>query len=124
MAEGGLADPLLLDLAREAEEDPTYQDMVEAVRLNDKLQDFPKNHPLRQFKKLMEGMFLYDLPSGTLLCSHDGRFVIPSAARKRYVELLHQSHMAGRTMVDTARRSFFWPGLIQDIIQFYENYQV
>ena len=121
MAEGDLADPLLLELSEEAEDDHIYQEMVDAVCLDDKLQDLPRTHPLKQYKNLMHGMFIVDLPSGTLLCLKDGRVVVPMSARQRYLKLLHQNHMAGRTIVDTARRSFYWPGLKKEIHQNYNN---
>ena len=118
MAEGGLADPLLLELSEEAEGDQIYQEMVDAVRLDDKLDDLPRTHPLKQYKNLMHGMFTVDLPSGTLLCLKDGRVIVPMSARQRYLKLLHQNHMAGRTMVDTAMKSFYWPSLKKEIDQY------
>ena len=104
MAEGGLADPLLLDLARQAEIDRAYQDMIESVRLHDKYKDLPLGHHLKQFKSLIQGMFILDIPAGSLLCLQDGHVVVPIAARKHYLTVLHQNHMAGYIMVETAHQ--------------------
>ena len=47
MVNGEVADPLLLDLARLAEEDEYYSLMVQPVCLGDTLKDLPHNHLLR-----------------------------------------------------------------------------
>ena len=47
--------------------------------------------------------------------------MVPASERRRLVELLHSTHLSDRSMIETARRLWYWSGMKQQITAMYRN---
>ena len=69
--------------------------------------DTLKDDPLKLYKCFIEGMFMMDLPQGSLICLRDSRVAVPLAALQHYLQVLHKNKNRERAMIDSARQSIY-----------------
>ena len=73
------------------------------------------SHPARLFQGVWDHLSLFDEKEDTLLIYDGNRIVIPVDARKRVLELLHESHSGETKTLKRAQQDYYWPGMTADI---------
>ena len=111
----------VLELAAKGLECPEYVELVEFLRSGKELQDVGAEHPARLHASNISIMGVEDTPSGPLVMVDGSRVMVPASERRRLVELLHSTHLSDRTMLETARRIWYWSGMKEQIKGVYRN---
>jgi len=111
------SDPALVKLSKAAEEDESYQQIIEAFRSNKHPKNLPPGHPARQFKSYWDEISL----KNNLLLYQGSRIIVPHQMRKSILDKLHISHPGINRMRELAKRTFYWPGISSQIKQYVER---
>jgi len=94
---------------REASREEEYRGLAQAIRNNDE-----KAEQARPYKKIFAELSVHIL-NDTALVMWGNRVVIPAAARKRMLEILHLSHSGVVKTSELAKTCVYWPGMTSDI---------
>ena len=111
------SDPALKQIFKDAEADPEYQQLVEAIRKGRALKDMDMFHPARTYAKWYDDLSTIDDRDRTLLVYNDSRLVIPVASRGRILKALHLGHAGITKTVAAATRYYLWPFMHNEIAQ-------
>ena len=92
-----------------ANEDPEYQDLLEAVSSEHNFNQLDEEHTARKFKKVWKQLSIINLPNGHLVLYNKSRVVPPVQAVQQLLQELHLHHSSASSMVDTIKLTFYWP---------------
>ena len=94
-----------------AQEDAAYQAMVAAKRENVPANSLPLTHPARQMKGIWDHISLKTVGQATMLVYDACRLIVPTAARRKIVDLLHMPHAGLVKTRKAASQLYYWPGM-------------
>eukprot|EP00094_Tigriopus_californicus_P012427 TCALIF_12013-PA protein Name:"Similar to Tf2-11 Transposon Tf2-11 polyprotein (Schizosaccharomyces pombe (strain 972 / ATCC 24843))" AED:0.11 eAED:0.11 QI:0/0/0/0.5/1/1/2/0/266 len=93
-------------------EDPLYEEVDQTLLQGKDLRALPSSHTALAYKNYWDGLS-YDEDYRVIL--YNARVVVPLAARKTILVVLHQSHQGVRKIRAAARVRCFWPGMSNEI---------
>ena len=108
-----LADPVLQKLRKAGEDDPTYLELLNAVK------DGAWNNTRDEVKAFRKHADTLSVDDGLVLLGH--RVVVPRGHRREVLLRLHASHQGTERTQRRARQSVWWPGITSDIKSMVEN---
>ena len=77
MFQGVMLDKRLLDLVEKANDDPTYQDVIECLHSKQLLTLLDKDHPAQQYKRVWKDLSITQVPNGRVVLFQGTRVVPP-----------------------------------------------
>ena len=89
IAKGGVADPPLLDLTRQAEDDKDYHMMLDSVGLGDQFEDLYRIIQSGSARSCCLGCSSLTYQQAPWSAFEDRCVVLPRAAREHYHQVLH-----------------------------------
>ena len=110
--EDKIPDLALLQLSEAASQDGLYQEVFKAVQDRKLLKNLPPGHPGWVYNNQWESLSVEEKYG--LVLFHD-RIVVPKAARKKLLELLHVQHTGIYKTYENARQLYFWQGMKNEI---------
>ena len=81
------------------------------------VKDTTSDHPVRAHAAIVDEMGVEETARGPLLLVGGNRLFIPRGERRRLLDLLHSTHLGERTMIETARKIWYWGGMNNQIRQ-------
>ena len=106
-------------LAIQARDDNMYQQLLDALRQERKVTEYPNNHEMRDFFGVWDKLGIEETRAGPLI-TVDGRLMVPEVARKKILENLHRCHPGKPTMMANARHLYWWPGMKSEVVSMCE----
>ena len=108
-------DPKLDDLRRAAQECPTYQRLLSAVKTlsSADLKKLPATDPAHAYKQVWDHLSLHE--DGQLVLFETDRIVIPTSARQSILDKLHAGHTGMTKTKKLAQQLYYWPNMGNDI---------
>ena len=85
------------------------------LRSGQDVKDTPPDHPARAHASVMAEMGVEETPRGPLLLVGGNKIFVPSMDRQRLLELLHSTHLSDHSMMEMARRLWWWLGMNNSI---------
>ena len=110
-------DPTNVAIIKAARKDKEYQSVIKDLDKFKKGKDIPKTHPARRYSSVWNDLSSYE----GILFKDCNRMVIPHACRKDLLKALHESHPGITRMSATARASYWWIGMGNEIQQLVQN---
>ena len=107
-----IPDLALTQLSEAASQDSLYQEVFKAVQDKKLLKNLPPDHPAWIYNNQWESLSVEEKYG--LILYHD-RIVVPKAARKKLLELLHIQHTGIFKTYENARQLYFWQGMKNEI---------
>ena len=104
--------PLLDQMAKD---DKNYQLIRQAITASTHPNDLPPDHPGRSYKADW-----HLLGTHNNLVTMGDRILVPKAARKDILRLVHKAHLGQKRTVALASNLYFWRGMPKEIIQLVE----
>ena len=104
-------DPMIQELASEAERDEDYKVLLTALLGCNKFSLLPPIHPARLFQNVWDELSVFE----DKLVMLGNRLVIPQVSRRRILSLLHASHSGILRTRKLAQSLYYWPGMMSDI---------
>ena len=105
-------DPLVQEIAEEANMDPEYVEMMNYLECDTEINDIAPNCELKQMHEFMDRMSIVTLDAGTrLIVKDETEILIPKCLRKQMEDILHFSHTATQSMITQCKNKIFWPGM-------------
>ncbi|TRY80865.1 hypothetical protein TCAL_14072 [Tigriopus californicus] len=99
-------------ISRAAIEDPFYEEVVQTLLQGKDLRALPSSHPALAYKNYWDELS-YDEDYRVIL--YNAWVLVPLAARKTILDVLHQSHQGVTKTRAAARVRYFWPGMNNEI---------
>ena len=103
--------PQFATLREAAGNDQEYQEQIDAIHKGEYRQ-LPISHPARQLEGLWDQLSVLD---HCLILLNGSRIYVPRQARKQLLEDGHKSHCGPQKMKELFRRSYYWPGMNNEI---------
>ena len=94
----------------EVSKDPEMLDLIRAIENKDGSDKFPDS--VAAYNRHSENLLVVD---GVPMLGR--RVVIPASCRQRVLECLHSAHQGPAKMIERAKNSVYWPGMIEDLEQ-------
>ncbi len=104
-------DPALQEIY-DAAEDEDYCAIVHALKQQKSPRNLPPSHPARPYSSVWSDLAIHD----DVLLRYGDRIVVPQAARKEILRLLHVPHAGIVKTRKAAQQLYYWPGLNNDIV--------
>ena len=99
-----------IELIDYAKSDQDYAKIKSLLARGANKDEIGPRHPAKRLKPIWSFLSIQD----DLIYYHN-RIVVPPAARKQIVELLHKPHLGSRKTNELARALYYWPGMNSDI---------
>ena len=113
-------DPLVANLADAGESDPEYSELMKLI--SGEIKSIGKDSSYTDCKSILPFLSVSDLGNGKkIIVKNSHEVLIPVNERKNLVDLLHSTHMSADTMIRSAKGSFTWPGLKNDLGKKYQE---
>ena len=103
------------EIKAEVLKDPEMQDLIKAIENEDGSDKFPDS--VAAYNRHSENLLVVD---GVLMLGR--RVVVPASGRQRVLECLHSAHQGPARMIERAKNSVYWPGMIEDLEQIRKRY--
>ena len=119
--EGAPLDRKVLDTIECAVVDNDYSAVVEVLNEGTDLRGLGglgDDHPAKVFKSVWPKLSVFNGPNGQVILM-DNKLVIPKALRNETLQNLHQYHPSGEVMWMEAREKVWWPGIRNEIMNYY-----
>ena len=110
--EGDDHDLAIEELARVAAEDSLYQEVLTAIQNKKEVENLPPSHPGKLFKNQWDYLSVEEKYG--LIVFHD-RIVVPKAAQKKILEVLHLQHTGIHKTYENAKQLYFWLNMKNEI---------
>ena len=119
-------DPRMSEILEAAGSSPSYKEAVQA-KLDgltaQEVKKLPHEHGAREFQKWWDSIEALENRKDTILVRDGTRIIIPLAARKSILQLLHVPHMATSRTRKAASRRYFWVGMADEVKKMCEGCQ-
>ena len=119
-------DPRMSEILEAASSSSSYKEAVQA-KLDgltaDEVKKLPHQHGAREFQKWWDSIEVLEDREDTILVMDGNRIIIPQAARKSILQLLHVPHMATSRTRKAASRRYFWVGMADEVKKMCEHCQ-
>ena len=106
------ADPRLQELFDVAEEDSSYQDVIQAIVQGKKFGSLPEQHYGRSLSNVWDHISVFE---DALLVLNGHRIIVPPAACRSVLQTLHIPHAGLTKTRKAAAQMYYWPGINSDI---------
>ena len=107
-------------LPLQAKDDTLYQEVLEAIKEEREVTDYPNNHVMRAFFGVWDELGIEETRAGPLV-TVEGRLLVPEVARQKVLENLHRCHPGKPTMLANALHLYWWPGMRTEVIGMCES---
>ena len=119
-------DPRMAEILEAAASSTSYKEAVKA-KLDgltaDEVKKLPHQHGAREFQKWWDSIEVLDEKEDTILLRDGHRIIVPLAARKHILQLLHVPHMATSRTRKAASKRYFWVGMADEVKKMCEHCQ-
>ena len=116
-------DPRMSEILEAAGSDNTYKEAVQAKMDGlsaEEVKKLPHHHGAREFYKWWNSI---EVLEEAILVMDGHRIVVPLAARKDILQLLHVPHMATNRTRKAASKRYFWVGMADEVKKLCEHCQ-
>ena len=113
-------DPRLVALAKEAARDDRYQEVVAAFKGDNRPDKLPFGHAAKELQSVWDEVSIIQTSAGDLLAVGE-RVFVPRSQRAQILAQLHSTHQGIVKTRLAAQRSYFWPGISNEIKNLVEN---
>ena len=98
------------EIKSEVAKDQEMLDLIRAIEDKDTSDKFPDS--VASYNRHRENLLVVD---GVPMLGR--RVIIPASCRKRVLESLHAAHQGSAKMLERAKHSVYWPGIVDDLEQ-------
>ena len=119
-------DPRMAEILEAAGSNSFYKEAVQAKLdglTSEEVKRLPHQHGAREFQKWWDSIEVLEDRVDTILIRDGHRIIVPPAARKGILQLLHVPHMATSKTRKAAARRYFWVGMADEVKKMCEHCQ-
>ena len=113
-------DPRLAEMARVAAADAGYQETITALKADTRPDKLPFSHAAKELQSVWDEVSIIQTSAGDLLAVGE-RVFVPRAQRNAVLAQLHLTHQGIVKTRLAAQKSYFWPGISNEIKNLVEN---